>query len=152
MRVKLTSIDAGIQCIKDLARDLLSPPVKYAHAGGSCQSILGDSYGSSYRTAIRIEHTVVRPGRCPRAHTPATETPPHELTETPRRTFFRGSKGETIDEIKNFFGDVIATIQAPADGVVAVRRAVLPCSTGDRLISVFPEVEPDTPPPQPPYP
>lgn len=61
-------------------------------------------------------------------------------------------EGETIAEIKNFFGEVIDTIKSPADGIIAFRRAILPCSTGDRLISVFPDVEPDTPPPQPPYP
>jgi predicted deacylase len=69
-----------------------------------------------------------------------------------KELYARVSKGDTIAEIKNLFGEVVDTIKSPADGIIAFRRAILPCSTGDRLISVFPDVEPETPPPAPPYP
>ncbi len=68
----------------------------------------------------------------------------------PIRTTVR--KDEVIGEIKNFFGEILDSIKSPVDGIIAFRRAILPCSTGDRIFAIFPDVEPDTPPPAPPYP
>ena len=64
----------------------------------------------------------------------------------------RVKKGQVIGEIKNVFGELKHSIKAPADGIIMFRRAIFPCSRGDRLFSIFPDMEPATPPPTPPYP
>lgn len=61
-------------------------------------------------------------------------------------------KNQKIGEIKDVFGNVKYTINSPADGVIAFRRSIFPCSQGDRLFAIFPNVEPTTPPPALPYP
>jgi predicted deacylase len=61
-------------------------------------------------------------------------------------------KDEVIGKIKDVFGSLVYAINAPADGIISFKRAILPCSTGDRLFAVFPDIEPAKPPPVPPYP
>jgi hypothetical protein len=64
----------------------------------------------------------------------------------------RVKKDQVIGEIKDVFGELKTTIKSPADGIISFKRALLPCSRGDRLFTIFPDEEPATPPPSLPYP
>jgi predicted deacylase len=64
----------------------------------------------------------------------------------------RVKKDQVIGEIRDVFGELKTTIKSPADGILSFRRAIFPCSRGDRLFTIFPDEEPATPPPSLPYP
>ena len=59
---------------------------------------------------------------------------------------------QKIGQVKNVFGESKYTIKSPANGIIVFKRAILPCSRGDRLFAIFPDEQPGTPPPSIPYP
>jgi len=47
-------------------------------------------------------------------------------------------RGEKVGEVRNVFGELLETLEAPVDGVVTFRRSPFPASTNDRAFGVFP--------------